>query len=153
MTREDQVFVANVVVINITRKRWLRMSTCANVKFNTIAKIHKYKRLHERHHIIPMVMEVHDTPKCDMDHFIKECALLSHNRRSRDHLSLSFYIQFFKQRVSIALQYALTFAIERKIVLARDAYSKPLITFRSHNLHASDIKRIVGEITSNHERD
>jgi hypothetical protein len=43
-------------------------------KLNTITKICKYKRIHEKHHFILMAMKVHDPPKCDMDHFIKECA-------------------------------------------------------------------------------
>jgi len=41
---------------------------------NAIAKICKYRRFHERHHFILIAMEVHNAPKCDMDHFIKECA-------------------------------------------------------------------------------
>ncbi len=57
-----------------------------------------------------------------------------------------FYIQFFRQRVSIAFQCALTFAIERKIMLACDACSTPLIIIRSHDLHSSDIRRAMGEI-------
>jgi hypothetical protein len=48
---------------------------------------------------------------------------------------------------------ALTSAIERKIMLAGDACSKPLNTIRSHNLHVDDIRGAVGEITSYHERD
>jgi hypothetical protein len=47
---------------------------------NAIPKICKYKRLHEGHQIIPMAMEVHDTPMCDVDHFIKECAHLFHDK-------------------------------------------------------------------------
>jgi hypothetical protein len=117
------------------------------MEFSVIVKIRKYRSLHERHHFIPMVMEVHDTPERDMDHFIKECALLFHDRQSRNHLSLSFYIQFFKQRVSIALQCALTSTIERKIVLVEDVY------FKSHSLHAGDIRMVVGEIVSYHEKD
>jgi hypothetical protein len=39
-------------------------------KFNAIAKIRKYGRLHEGHHFIPMTMEVHDAPRPDMDHFV-----------------------------------------------------------------------------------
>jgi hypothetical protein len=35
------------------------------------------------------------------DHFIEECARLFHNRWFRDHLSLSFYIQFVKQCITI----------------------------------------------------
>jgi len=38
-------------------------------------------------------------------------------------------------------------------VLAGDVCSKPPITIRSHDLHESDIKRAMGEITSYHERD
>jgi hypothetical protein len=49
------------------------------------------------YHFILMTMEVHGAPKCDMDHFFKECAHLFHNNRSRGYLSLSFCIQFFKQ--------------------------------------------------------
>ncbi len=30
---------------------------------------------------------------------------------------------------------------------------RPSITIRSHDLHVSDIRRAVGEITSYHERD
>jgi len=44
------------------------------VEFNAIIKIRKYGGLHEGHHFIPMAMEVHDAPRCDMDHFIRECA-------------------------------------------------------------------------------
>jgi hypothetical protein len=62
------------------------------VKLSAIVKIFKYRGLHEGHHFISMVMEVHGAPECDMDRFIKECACLFHNRRSRGHLSLSFYI-------------------------------------------------------------
>jgi len=64
-----------------------------------------------------------------------------------------FYIQFFMQHVSIVLQHVLAFAIKRKIVLAGDACSKPLITIKFHNLHASNIRGAMGEITSYHERD
>jgi len=49
------------------------------------------------YHFIPMTMEVHSAPMHDMDHFLKECAHLFHNRRSRGYLSSSFCIQFFRQ--------------------------------------------------------
>jgi hypothetical protein len=49
------------------------------VEFITIAKIHKYKRFHERHHFIPMAMEMHDVLECDMDSFIKKCVHFFHN--------------------------------------------------------------------------
>jgi hypothetical protein len=127
--------------------------TNAIVKLNIIAKIHKYRGHHEGYHFIPMAMEVHGEPRCDINHFIRECARLIHNRRSKGHLSLSFYIQFFRQCVGIALQYALAFAIKRKIALTNDVYSKPLITIRSHNLHASNIREAMHKIPSYHKKD
>jgi hypothetical protein len=54
--------------------------TCIAAKLNTIAKICKYRGLHEGHYFIPMAMEVHNALGCDMDCFIKECARLFHNR-------------------------------------------------------------------------
>jgi hypothetical protein len=78
----------------------------AAVKLNVITKIRKYRRIHEKHHFIPMAMEVHGTHGHDINCLIKECVRLLHNRPSRDHLSLSFYIQFFKQHFSIAFQRA-----------------------------------------------
>ncbi len=59
-------------------------------------------------------MEVHNALGRDMDHFIRECACLFHDRRSKGQLSLSFCIQFF--RFSIALQHALTSPIERRLL-------------------------------------
>jgi hypothetical protein len=64
-----------------------------------------------------------------------------------------FCILFFKQRVIIIFQRVLTFVIERKIVLVGDVCSKPPITIRFHDLHASDIRGIVGEIASYHKSD
>ncbi len=124
--------------------------TGTTVKFNVIVKICKYRRFHEGHHFILMAMEVHNAPKHDMDHFIRECACLFHDKQSKGHLSLFFCIQFFKQHVSISLQCALISTIERKIALASDVCLKPPITIRSHDLHASDIRRAIGEITSYH---
>jgi hypothetical protein len=121
-------------------------------ELNAIAKIHKYKGLHGGHHFILMAMEVHGTPKCDMDCFIKECARLFHNRRLGGHLSLSFNIQFFRQCVNITFQHALTFATKRKIVLAGDVCSRPPIIIRFHDLHVSDIRGAMGEIASYHKR-
>jgi hypothetical protein len=57
----------------------INQPTCVVVKLNTIAKIRKYKGLHEGQHFIPMAMKVHATCKCDMDRFIKECVHLFHN--------------------------------------------------------------------------
>jgi hypothetical protein len=78
MTWEDQVFIANVVVISLMRETMaLNVSSQPSstiTKLSAIVKIYKYKRLHEEHHFIPMAMEVHGTPKRYMDCFIKECA-------------------------------------------------------------------------------
>jgi hypothetical protein len=54
---------------------------------------------------------------------------------------------------SIAFQCALTFAIERKIALTRNAYFRPPIIIRSQDLHVGDIRRVLGELVSYHERD
>jgi len=66
----------------------------AAMELNAIVKIHKYKRFHEGHHIIPMAMEVHGAPKRDMDRFIKECVNLFHDRRLGGYLSLFFTFNF-----------------------------------------------------------
>jgi hypothetical protein len=157
MTQKDQVFITNVVVINSMREKVaLNVNsrlTCAITKLSAIDEIHKYRKLHERHHFIPMAMKVHNAPRCDMDCFIRECAHLFHNRQSKGYLSLSFCIQFFKQHVSIVSQHDLAFTIERKIVLVSDVYSKPPITIKSHDLFVGDIKGVVGEIVSYHKKD
>jgi hypothetical protein len=157
MARKGQVFVAHVVVIDSTREIMassvISQLANANVELNAIANIHKYQRFHEGHHFILMAMEVHITLGCDMDHFIKECARLFHDRRLGGHLSLFFCIQFFKQHVNIVFQHVLTFAIERKIMLVGDACFKPPITIRFHDLHVGDIKGVVGKIASYHKRD
>jgi hypothetical protein len=84
MTQKDQVFVVDVVAIDPTQDTMasslISQPTCAIVKLSTIFKIRKYKRFHERYHFISMAMEVHDTPKCDLDRFIRECAHLFHNK-------------------------------------------------------------------------
>jgi hypothetical protein len=84
MTHEDQIFVVDVVVTDLTRETMamnvINRPTSAIAKFNAIAKIRKYKGLHERHHFILMAMEVHNAPGRDMDYFIKECVRLFHNR-------------------------------------------------------------------------
>ncbi len=122
-------FAWKMVVTNV-----ISQPTDVVVELNTIVKIRKYKRFHEGHHFIPMAMEVHGTFRHDMDHFIKECACLFHDRWLMDHLSLSFYIQFFKQCVDYALQCALTFTIEKKIALVKDVCSKLRIIIRFHDL-------------------
>jgi hypothetical protein len=64
-----------------------------------------------------------------------------------------FLYSIFKQHVNIVLQHALVFAIERKIALPSDVCSRPPITIKFHDLHASDMKGAMGEIASYHERD
>jgi len=88
-----------------------------------------------------------------MDRFIRECARLFHSRQLGNHLSLSFYIQFFKHHVNFAFQRALAFAIERKFALAGDACFRFPIIIKSHDLHVGDIKGAMREIASYHERD
>jgi len=111
-----------VVVIDPTQETMainvINEPTCATTKLNAIDKIHKYKRLHERHHFILMAMEVHGTKERGMDRFIKKCFRLFHDRQLKGHLSLYFCIQFFRQRVSIAFYRALASTIKKKIVLA-----------------------------------
>jgi len=84
MTQKDQIFVVNVMTIDSTSKTIvlsvITQLVGAIVKLSVIVKIHKYKGLYEGHHFIPMAMEVHDTPRCDIDRFIKECACLFHDR-------------------------------------------------------------------------
>jgi hypothetical protein len=100
MIRKDQVFIADVVVIDSTRETMVLnvISWLVGViaKLNAIAKICKFWRLQEGHHFISMAMEVHGTLEHDMDLFIKECVRFFHDRWSGGHLSLSFCIQFFK---------------------------------------------------------
>jgi len=100
MTQENQVFVANVVVTDLTWEtvalnviNWL---ACAIVKISAIVKIRKYRRLHEGHHFILMAMVVHNTPGRNMFCFIRDCACFFHDKWLEGHLSLSFFIQFFK---------------------------------------------------------
>jgi hypothetical protein len=112
------------------------------MRLNAIVKIHKYGGLHEGHNFIPMAMEVHDTPKHDMDCFIRGNACLFHNRQLKGYLSLSFCIQFVRQCVSIALPHAMAFFIKRKIASVGDAYSRLTIIIRPHNLHTCNIRGV-----------
>ncbi len=131
----------------------INQPTSVIMELSSIVKIREYKRLHEGHHFIPMAMEVHNTPRHDMDCLIKKCVHLFHDRRSEGHLSLSFCIQFFRQHVNIALLHVLTSTIERKLALTRDVCSRPPIIIKTHDLHASNIKRVMGEKASYHKRD
>ncbi len=124
----------------------------ATLEFNTIAKVCKYKRLHERHHFILMVMEVHGKPRCDMECFIRERLFFSMINDREVICFCLFAFEFFKQHVNIVLQHVLAFAIEMNIALVGDTCSRPPITVRSHDLHVSDIIGVMGEITSYHKR-
>jgi hypothetical protein len=100
MTRENQFFVVDVMIIDITRKM-VALSVISQlvglvIELSAIVNIHKYRGLHEGHHFILMAMEVHDAPERDMDRFIKECVCLFHDRQS------GFCMQFFNQHVNIA---------------------------------------------------
>ncbi len=81
----------------------INQPTSAIAELTTIIKIRKYRKFHEGYHFIPMAMEVHCALGHDVDCFIKECVHLFHDRQLKGHLSLSFCIQFFKQRVSVTL--------------------------------------------------
>jgi hypothetical protein len=50
------------------------------------------------------------------------------------------------------LQRALTSTIENKIALVGDVYSKPPIINISYDLHIDNIRGVVGDIVSYHER-
>jgi len=84
MTWENYVFVADVIVTNVTLKivatNVINRLASAIAKLNTIVKIYKYKEIHEKHHFIPMSMNTHGTPRCNIDCFIRECVRLFHNR-------------------------------------------------------------------------
>jgi hypothetical protein len=152
MTRKDQVYVADVVVINSTQKMmalnvisWL---VGVVAELSAIPKIRKYRRVHEGHHFILMAMQVHDPLGHDMDRFIRECTHLFHDRWLGGHLSLSFCIQFLREHVNIVLQCVLAFAIKSKFALAGDACFKPHITIKFHDLHVGNIREVVSDIVS-----
>jgi hypothetical protein len=126
MIHEDQVFVGNVVVMDLIWEMVVTssISRLSNVvaKLNTIVKTCKYRKIHEGHHFIPMAMEVHGPLGHVMDCFIMESIRFFHDRQLKGHLSLFFFIQFFKQCVNIVLYHVLAFAIKRKITLVRNVF-------------------------------
>jgi hypothetical protein len=65
MIREDQVFVVDVVVTDLTQEtvamNVINQQIGAVVELSAIAKNHKYTWLHEGHLFILMVAKVHDT--------------------------------------------------------------------------------------------
>jgi hypothetical protein len=119
MTQKDQVLVVDVVVaIDPTQDTMasslISQPACAIAKLSTIINIHKYKRFHERYHFISMAMEVHNTPRCDLDRFMRECAHFFDNKWSKSHLCLFFCIQFFRQHVNIIFQHVLASITKKK---------------------------------------
>jgi hypothetical protein len=97
MTQKDKVFVTDVVIIDLMRETMVSSVISRPIgvvaELSVIAKIHKYRGLHGRHHFISMTMEVHDAPMCDMDRFMKECTYLS-TIDDQDHLSFFFAFNF-----------------------------------------------------------
>jgi len=77
----------------------ISQSTSVIIELNTIAKICKYKKFHEEHHFIPIAVKVHSALGHDVNHFVRECIRLFHNRRSKGHLSLSFLHSNFQGNV------------------------------------------------------
>ncbi len=71
-----------MVVINSMREmvgsNVINQPTGVVTKLSAIAKIHKYKGLHEGHHFILMAMEVHGVLRHDMDCFIKYAYFFHH---------------------------------------------------------------------------
>ncbi len=88
ITNENQVFVADVIIMNLTQEmvatNVIHQITGVVAKLNTIIKIHKYRRIHEKHHF----MEVHGTLGRDIYHFIRECACIF----SRETIKRSFIL-------------------------------------------------------------
>jgi hypothetical protein len=101
---------------------------------------------------ILMAMEVHDTPNII---WIVSLGSVLVFQIINDHevIYSNVCIQFFNQHVSIALRCALAFVIDMKIALARDVCSRPSIIIKSHDLDADNIRGVVSEIASYHEKD
>ncbi len=55
--------------------------------------------------------------------------------------------------MNITFLCAFAFVIKKKIALASDACSSPPIIITFHHLCVGDIKGVMGEITSYHEKD
>lgn len=73
-----------MIITNSTRKTMatglINQLIGVVAKFNAIVKIRKYRGIHERHHFIPMDMQVHGAFKRDIDNFIREFVCLFHSR-------------------------------------------------------------------------
>jgi hypothetical protein len=64
-----------------------------------------------------------------------------------------FAFNFSTNRVNIALQRALAFVIERKIALVGDVCFRSPIIIKFHDLVIDNIRGVLGEIASYHEKD
>jgi hypothetical protein len=64
-----------------------------------------------------------------------------------------FAFNFSTNRVNIALQRALAFVIERKIALVGDVCFRLPIIIKFHDLVIDNIRGVLGEIASYHEKD
>jgi len=99
-----------------------------------------------------MVMEMHNVPGHDMDRFIMEMPIFS-MIDDRKVIYLYFFAFNFSSNMLNFFQCALAFAIERKITLVGDICFRPPIVIRVQDLHLGDIRRVVDEITSYHNKD
>jgi hypothetical protein len=64
-----------------------------------------------------------------------------------------FAFNFSSNVLALFFNVFLASNIERKIMLVGDVYFRPPIIIKFHDLHVGDIRRVVGEIASYHERD
>jgi hypothetical protein len=64
-----------------------------------------------------------------------------------------FAFSFSSSMLILLFNMLLASAIEKKIPLVGDACYGPPITIKSYDLHANDIRGVVGEIASYHKRD
>ncbi len=151
------MFVVNMVVIDLMWKmvatnviNWL-IGVIA--KFNAIVKICKYRKFHERHHFIPMAMEMHDTPECDKDHFIKECVHLSHDRWSRSHLSFFFAFSFSSRMLVLFFNMIWPLLYKERLLWWEMFFLDLLLLLNLMILLVGDIRGAVDEMVPYHKKD
>jgi hypothetical protein len=112
MTREDHVFIANVVVTNPTQEimvtNVISRLTSDVVELNTIVKINQYREFHEGHHFIPLAMEVHSTPDHDMDCLSRSVFVFS-TINTHEIIYLCFFASDFLNNMLILLSMCFSF--------------------------------------------
>ncbi len=156
MTQENQVFVANEVT-NLTQETVassvINRPTCAVAKLSTIVKIHKYRKSFKRGTILfqwPWRCIMH----LGMIRIVSSRNVLVFSAIDDQEVVYPLFLHsIFQTTCQYCSSASLASEIEKKIVLGSDACSKPPNTIRSHDLHVDDIKEVVGEIASYHERD